>query len=95
MECDILIVFKKLSPKSTYVKFYNSNVSEETFLHKVFNDLDKNEILQIVSIVISDISCELLNNFLTLMKENGGRFTFDENNNYSLIKESYIKKYRQ
>ena len=94
MECDILIVFKKLSPKSTYVKFYNSDVSEETFLHKVFNDLDKNELNQIVSIVISDISCELLNNFLTLMKENGGRFTFDENNNYSLIKESYIKKYR-
>ena len=95
MECDILIVFKKLSPKSTYVKFYNSDVSEETFLYKVFNDLDKNELNQIVSIVISDISCELLNNFLTLMKENGGRFTFDENNNYSLIKESYIKKYRQ
>ena len=94
MECDILIIFKKLSPKSTYVKFYNSDVSEEIFLHKVFNDLDKNELLQIVSIVISDISCELLNNFLTLMKENGGRFTFDENNNYSVIKESYIKKYR-
>ena len=94
MECDILIVFKKLSPKSTYVKFYNSDVSEETFLNKVFNDLDKNEISQIVSIVISDISCELFNNFLILMKENGGRFTFEENNNYSLIKESYIKKYR-
>lgn len=94
MECDILIVFKKLSPKPTYVKFYNSDISEETFLHKVFNDLDKNEISQIVSIVISDISCELFNNFLTLMKENGGRFTFDENNNYSIIKESYIKKYR-
>ena len=55
MECDILIVFKKLSPKSTYVKFYNSDISEETFLNKVFNDLDKNEISQIVSIVISDI----------------------------------------
>jgi hypothetical protein len=29
------------------------------------------------------------------MKENGGRFIFDENNNNSIIKESYIKKYRQ
>jgi hypothetical protein len=94
MECDILIVFKKLSPKATYVKFYNSDVNEETFLNKVFNDLDKNELSQIVSIVISDISCELFNNFLSLMKENSGRFTFEENNNYSLIKESYIKKYR-
>jgi hypothetical protein len=94
MECDILIVFKKLNPKSTYVKFYDLDVSEETFLNKVFNDLDKNELNQIVSIVISDISCESLNSFLSIMKENGGRFIFEENNNYSTIKESYIKKYR-
>jgi hypothetical protein len=95
MECDILVVFKKLNPKNGYVKFYDSDVSEETFLHKVFNDLDKNELNQIVSIVISDISCESLNSFLSIMKENGGRFNFEENNNYSTIKESYIKKYRQ
>ena len=95
MECDVLIIYKKLSPRNVYIKFLNSNINDEIFLYRIFTELDNNELNQIVNINISDIFSESLNNFLNLIKENHGKFSFEENNRNSTIKDNYIKKYRQ